>query len=163
MAALDVSNGVMTAGDFVLVQAYFMQLSGPIFNMGVMFREVAQTSVDLEDLTAMLERVPKVQEKPDAVPFEYQQGGIELQNVTFGHKLENKDDESQNYLFKDLSLKIEPGSHNAIVGPSGFGKTTILHLLFRMYDPEQGSVLIDGQDIKNLKLDSFRQYISVIP
>ena len=111
----------------------------------------------------MLERVPKIQEKSDAVPFEYRQGGIELQNVTFGHKLENKDDESQNYLFKNLSLKIEPGSTNAIVGPSGFGKTTILHLLFRMYDPEQGSVLIDGQDVKNLKLDSFRQYISVIP
>ena len=67
------------------------------------------------------------------------------------------------YLFKDLNLKIEPGTTNAIVGPSGFGKTTMLHLLYRMFDPQSGSVLIDGQDVKDLKFESFRQYISVVP
>jgi ABC-type multidrug transport system fused ATPase/permease subunit len=66
-------------------------------------------------------------------------------------------------LFENFSLKIEPGTTNAIVGRSGFGKTTLLHLLFRIYDPETGSVMIDGQDIKSLKLDSFRKYISIIP
>jgi len=70
---------------------------------------------------------------------------------------------NKNYLFKDLSIEIDAGTTNAIVGPSGFGKTTILHLLFRMYDPEQGRVLIDGQDVKECKLESFRKYISVIP
>ena len=66
-------------------------------------------------------------------------------------------------MFEDFSLKIEPGTTNAIVGPSGFGKTTLLNLLFRIYDPSEGKILIDGQDIKDLKFDSFRPYISIIP
>jgi ABC-type multidrug transport system fused ATPase/permease subunit len=89
--------------------------------------------------------------------------------MTFGHlndkKSKNGGEVTQEkvYLFKDLTLDFEPGTTNAIVGPSGFGKTTILHLLFRMYDPEEGRMLIDGQDIKHCKLDSFRKMISVIP
>jgi ATP-binding cassette, subfamily B, heavy metal transporter len=142
MAAHDVSLGTMTAGDFVLVQAYFMQLSGPLFNMGMMFREVGQTQVDLEDLVDMLERQPKIMESPNAVDFNYQKGSIKFDNITFGHLNDKKAKEGEeatqekHYLFKDLTLEMEPGTTNAIVGPSGFGKTTILHLLFRMYDPE---------------------------
>lgn len=169
MAAHDVSLGYMTAGDFVLVQAYFMQLSGPLFNMGMMFREVGQTQVDLEDLVDMLERVPKITESPDAVDFKLDKGAIRFENMTFSHLNDKKAKDGQvatqekHVLFKDLTLTMEPGTTNAIVGPSGFGKTTILHLLFRMYDPEHGRVMIDGQDLKNLKLDSFRKMISVIP
>ena len=66
-------------------------------------------------------------------------------------------------LFKDFSLNIEPGSTNAIVGQSGFGKTTLLNLLYRIYDPTEGQILIDGQNIKDLHFDSFRKYISIIP
>ena len=62
-----------------------------------------------------------------------------------------------------MSIKIEPGTTNAIVGPSGFGKTTMLHLLYRIFDPQNGSILIDGQDVKDLKFESFRKYISVVP
>jgi ABC-type multidrug transport system fused ATPase/permease subunit len=66
-------------------------------------------------------------------------------------------------LFQNFDLKIEPGTTNAIVGQSGFGKTTLLNLLFRIYDPTEGKILIDGQDIKELQFDSFRKYISIIP
>jgi ATP-binding cassette subfamily B protein len=66
-------------------------------------------------------------------------------------------------LFRDFNLKIEPGTTNAIIGPSGFGKTTLFNLLFRIYDPTEGRVLIDGQDIKDLTFESFRKYISIIP
>jgi ABC-type multidrug transport system fused ATPase/permease subunit len=66
-------------------------------------------------------------------------------------------------LFKDLTLSMQPGTTNAIVGPSGFGKTTLLQLLFRMYDPEQGRVTIDGQDLRECKMESFRKLITVIP
>lgn len=66
-------------------------------------------------------------------------------------------------LFKDFSLNIEPGTTNAIVGQSGFGKTTLLNLLYRIYDPTEGQILIDGQNIKDLHFDSFRKYISIIP
>ena len=66
-------------------------------------------------------------------------------------------------LFENFCLKIEPGTTNAIVGQSGFGKTTLLNLLFRIYDPSEGTVLLDGQDIRDLTFESFRRYISVIP
>jgi len=63
----------------------------------------------------------------------------------------------------NFSLDIKPGTTNAIVGSSGFGKTTLFNLLFRIYAPEEGRILIDGQDISELKFDSFRKYISIIP
>lgn len=66
-------------------------------------------------------------------------------------------------MFENLNLSIEAGTTNAIVGPSGFGKTSMLHLLFRIYDPLQGQVLIDGQDIKDLTFESFRKHIVVVP
>ena len=126
----------------------------------------------------MLQQKPKIEESPDAVDFEFKQGGIEFRGVSFGHaqetqtnetglpedaELEQKGDAEIQYLFKDLNLKIEPGTTNAIVGPSGFGKTTMLHLLYRIFDPLNGQVLIDGQDVKDLKFESFRKYISVVP
>ena len=67
------------------------------------------------------------------------------------------------YLFKGLSLKVTPGTSNAIVGHSGFGKTTMINMINRIYDPNEGDVFLDGQNLKDLKFDSYRKYISVIP
>lgn len=148
--------------------------------MGMMFREVSQTQVDLEDMIEMLEKVPKIQDSPNAVDFNFNKGEVKFENISFAHVYSKKsalqkqkeaadpeaqveNDEEKITLFNDLSLTIEGGTTNAIVGPSGFGKTTILHLLFRMYDPEQGRVMIDGQDLKDCKLETFRKLISVIP
>ena len=66
-------------------------------------------------------------------------------------------------LFRGFDLEIQPGTTNAIVGQSGFGKTTLFNLLFRLYDPYEGRILIDGQDIRGLTFDSFRKHISIIP
>lgn len=66
-------------------------------------------------------------------------------------------------MFRNFNLRLEPGSTNAIVGQSGFGKTTLMGLLFRMYDPEEGRILIDGQDLTDVTFESFRKYISIIP
>ena len=66
-------------------------------------------------------------------------------------------------LFQNFNLVIDPGTTNAIVGQSGFGKTTLLSLLFRMYDPAEGRILIDDQDIKDVTFESFRKHISIIP
>lgn len=117
--------------------------------------------------------------------FQYKEGLIEFKDLGYTHyvmdrntadedgkdkkkKIEAKDGKQEpkvqeKRLFEDFSLKIEPGTTNAIVGQSGFGKTTLLNLLFRIYDPSQGRVLLDGQDIRDLKLDTFRRYISIIP
>ena len=72
-------------------------------------------------------------------------------------------EENVRYLFENFNMKIEAGTTNAIVGPSGFGKTSMLHLLFRIYDPNNGQVLIDGQDLKGLTFESFRKHIVVVP
>lgn len=154
-----------------MIQALFMQLSGPLFNMGTFFRTVDQSSVDVEDLFFMLNQKPVVKEIEGARDFEFRNGGIEFNNLGFKHYIHNqhdgegKDQESfdEKQLFSNFDLRIEPGTTNAIVGQSGFGKTTLLNLLFRIYDPSEGSILIDGQDIRELKFDSFRKYISIIP
>ena len=134
--------------------------------MGMFLREVSQSQVDVEDLFYMLQQKPAVQEAPDAKEFRLERGSIEFRGVSFGHKrsslgggvdsltpknpsYERKDGDDEElkdpaeedevkYLFKDLNLKIEAGTTNAIVGPSGFGKTSMLHLLFRIYDPVDG-------------------------
>lgn len=85
MALSDVNKGFMTPGDFIMINAYFMQLSGPLFNMGTLFREVQQTQIDVEDLFNMLHLTPKIQEAPDAVDYKYNGGMIEFNGVSFGH------------------------------------------------------------------------------
>ena len=172
MAAHDVSTGAMTTGDFVMIQALFLQLSGPLFNMGTFFREIDQSSVDIEDLFHMLKQQPIVKEAPNAKDFEYKSGAIQFQDLTFSHySLEANKGEGgepaqemrERTIFKNFSLDIEPGTTNAIVGQSGFGKTTLLNLLFRIYDPGHGRILIDGQDLKDLTFSSFRKYVSIVP
>lgn len=165
MAANAVCNGTMTPGDFVMIQALFMQLAGPLFNMGTFIREVDQSSVDVEDLFHMLKQNPVV--KNGNQEFEYKKGEIIFRNLGFKHYIftqeESKDVMKEKLLFENFDLKIEPGTTNAIVGQSGFGKTTLLNLLYRIYDPTEGEIMIDGQNIKDLKFDSFRKHISIIP
>ncbi len=104
--------------------------------------------------------------------FQYQGGQIELRDVGFKHllsqpsankKLVDPSVKKSEYLFKGLSLKVTPGTSNAIVGHSGFGKTTMINMINRIYDPNEGDVYLDGQNLKDLKFESYRKYISVIP
>lgn len=177
LAAHQVSTGIMTPGDFVMIQALFMQLAGPLFNMGTFFREIDQSSVDIEDLFHMLQQEPFVKEKENAKQFEYKSGAISLENISFKHYIfsQNNGDEkkkpssqddvqiAEKQLFSNFNLTIEPGTTNAIVGASGFGKTTLMNLLFRLYDPQEGRIIIDGQDVRDCTFESFRKHISIIP
>ena len=112
----------------------------------------------------MLNQVPVIKEKEGAVPLQWTGGDIELRDVGFKHLLTGngnakQDQEAtikQDYLFKNLSLKIKSRTSNAIVGHSGFGKTTMINM-------SEGDVYIDGQNLKNLTFESYRKYISVIP
>jgi len=143
--------------------------------MGVMFRELDESQVQLEDLFVILGNRPSVIEKPDAKEYEYKGGNIEFRNVHYSYPksiLPQRPDTAKNAndnyvvrenLFDGLSLKIEKGTTNAIVGPSGFGKTTLFNLLFRIYDPTQGEVYVDGQNLKDMKIKGFRQHITIVP
>lgn len=108
--------------------------------------------------------------------YVYKGGNIEFRNVGFKHLLtapvigkSKKQAElppqpkKNDYLFRDLTLNIKAGTSNAIVGNSGFGKTTILNMINRIYDPTEGEVYLDGQKVKDLTFESFRKYIAVIP
>jgi len=119
MAAHGVSTGIMTTGDFVMIQALFMQLAGPLFNMGTFFREIDQSSVDVEDLYHILKQNPNVVEKQDAKEFVYNSGGIKFENLGFKHfvlKDEKNKEIDEKLLFQNFNLELMPGTINAIVG-----------------------------------------------
>jgi ABC-type multidrug transport system fused ATPase/permease subunit len=110
----------------------------------------------------VLNSKPKIIESPDAKDFEYKSGGIKFKDLSFKHitgteeKEDGKVGVNNRQLLNDFNLEIEPGTSNAIVGSSGFGKTTLFNLLFRIYDPDSGTILLDDQDVKTLKFDTFR-------
>ena len=149
-----------------MIQALFLQLAGPLHNVGTLFREIDQSTIDIEDLYILLNSSPKVEEKKDAEDFEFKEGKIKFQNLKFHHEniiSKDKEKEPNKVLFEDFNLEIQPGTSNAIVGESGFGKTTLFNLLLRIYDPVEGQVTIDDQNVSDLKFDSFRKHIAVIP
>ena len=133
MGALDVYKGLTTPGDFVMVQTLFMRLAGPMFTVGNVFRQAEETNVDLQELHRTLNRKPQFTEKEDAKEFTLKEGGMKIKNLHFSHYIPDGDTVLKKTLLKNFNLEIEPGTTNAIVGSSGFGKTTFFNLLFRIY------------------------------
>ncbi len=110
-----------------------MQLDGPLHNVGNLFREIDQATVEAEDLYHLLKSKPQISESRDAQEYQFKNGSIEFKNIKF--QFENSESTKEKILFQDFNLKIEPGKINAIVGESGFGKTTLFNLILRIYDP----------------------------
>lgn len=110
-----------------------MQLDGPLHNVGNLFREIDQATVEAEDLYHLLKSKPQINESKDAQEYQFKNGSIEFKNIKF--QFENSESIKEKILFQDFNLKIEPGKINAIVGESGFGKTTLFNLILRIYDP----------------------------
>lgn len=140
MAAFQVSSGKITPGDFVLIQTLFMSLSDPLHNIGTLFRVVDQGTVDSEDLYRILSSEPRVQEKPDASDYEFKGGALEFKDVSYKFENTVNQDESDSekevkQILNKFNLKIKAGTANAIVGESGFGKSTIFNLMMRIFDP----------------------------
>lgn len=165
LACGDIYAGVLTPGDFVMIQALFMQIAQPLHFMGTIFRGIEESQVNVEDLFLILKMQKAVIEKPDCKDFEFKKGDIEFRDVKYSYvKSENKDgSEVRETLFKGINFKLKGGCTNAIVGPSGFGKTTIFNLIYRIMDADQGEILIDGQNLKDLRINSFRSRISIVP
>ena len=156
MACNGVADGSLSVGDLVLVNQLVFQLSVPLSFLGSVYRDLKQALLDMENLFQLRDVKVKIQDKPDAKPLQFQGGEIKFENVTFGYHPSRK-------ILQNATFTIPAGQKVAIVGPSGSGKSTILKLLFRFYDVESGRILVDGQDIRDVNIESLRKSIGVVP
>ena len=156
MSAQDVAAGRASVGGFVAVNAYIMQVMMPLNFLGFVYREIRQALVDMSEMFSLLERPPEVEDKDAATALKVTGGCIEFRDIQFSYDAERP-------ILKGVSLKVEPGQTWAIVGPSGSGKSTLGRLLFRFYDVNDGALLIDDQDIRDITQRSLHEAIGVVP
>ncbi|WP_240732694.1 ABCB family ABC transporter ATP-binding protein/permease [Halioglobus maricola] len=156
LAAWQVSDGILTLGDFILINQFMIQLFMPLGFLGFVFREIKGSMANIEKLFELLAIRPRIQDRPGASELALQAGHIRFDRVAFAY-------DEQRQILKDVSFDISPGEKVAVVGASGSGKSTLVKLLFRFYDPDSGSITIDGQDISAVSQHSLRQAIGIVP
>jgi len=148
--------GRMTLGDFVMVNAFMIQLYIPLNFLGVVYREIKQSLTDLDKMFTLLEREREVADAPGAKPLEVTHGVVRFENVSFAY-------EANRPILHELSFEIPAAQTVAVVGPSGAGKSTLARLLYRFYDVDSGRITIDGQDLRDVTQASLRQAIGIVP
>ncbi|MBL4940617.1 MAG: ABC transporter ATP-binding protein/permease [Colwellia sp.] len=156
LAAIEVSNGNMTLGDFVLINAFMMQLFMPLNFLGFVYREIKGSLANIENLFALLKKRPKVQDADNASELNLSKADITFDNVHFAY-------DKKRPIIKGISFKIHSGKKVAVVGTSGSGKSTLVKLLFRFYDVNSGNITINGQNINQITQHSLRLHIGIVP
>ena len=145
----------MTAGELVVVMGYIASMYKPLEQISTTFSSLQQAFISLRSATELLETEPDIVEAPSARVLRDVRGAIAFEHVDFAYR-------GRNGTLKDVSFAVEPGQCVAIVGPTGAGKSTLMSLLTRFYDPARGRVLLDGHDVRDVKLESLRAQISVV-
>ena len=156
MAAIGVQKGDLTVGDFVMVNAYMVQITVPLNFLGTVYREIRQALVDMGQMFTLLDQPAEISDKPDAPELQVTGGRVTLDDVRFGY-------DSDREILKGVSIEAAPGEMVAIVGSTGSGKSTIGRLLFRFYDVQAGALRIDGQDVRDVTQESLHRAIGVVP
>jgi len=156
MAVQEVAGGEITLGDFTMINAYLLQLFIPLNALGFVYREIRQALVNVERLFGLLGDEPVIEDAPSAKALVVEKGDVRFDQVHFGYRPNRQ-------ILRNVSFSIPAGHTVAVVGASGAGKSTLARLLFRFYDVNQGSITIDGQDIREVTQDSLRSAIGVVP
>lgn len=155
-AADQVRDGNMSLGDFVLVNAFLLQLFIPLGFLGMVYRQMKHSFTDMDQLIRLLDEEPEIFDAENAPSLNVKQGEVHFEHVAFAYHPERP-------ILRDVNFTIAPGEKIAVVGASGAGKSTLARLLFRFYDVGSGCIRIDGQNIREVTQESLRAAIGIVP
>ncbi|WP_076539714.1 ABC transporter ATP-binding protein/permease [Shewanella sp. UCD-KL21] len=155
LAASEVTTGNMSLGDFVLINAFMMQLFIPLNFLGFVYREIRGALANIERMFDLLDKVPSINDKANATDISPTIGALSFNEVNFNY--------DQRPILKGVSFTVPAGQKVAVVGESGAGKSTLIKLLFRFYDVNSGAISIDGTDVRGLSQQALRQSIAIVP
>ncbi len=155
-AAYGVASGDMTIGDFVLINAFTMQIFMPLNFLGFVYREIRGSMANIDKMFSLLDTSSSVKDAENAIELSVDKGEIRFEQVSFCYREDRP-------ILKDISFTIFPGQKVAIVGASGAGKSTLVKLLFRFYDATSGDISIDGQNIRHITQQSLRKHLGIVP
>lgn len=156
IAAMEIAAGRLDVGRFVVLITYWSQIMSPVTRIAGFATDIAEELVDAEKLMLLLEKKPRVTTKPNAPMFKFKGGHVKFENCDFSY-------DGIRTVTKNVSFEAKPGETIALVGETGGGKSTIFNLLYRFFDPSSGRVIVDGQDISEVNMQSYRDVLGLVP
>jgi len=157
LMAYQIHEGERSVGDFVLISSFMMQLYAPLNFLGTYYRMIKTAMVDVEGLITLLNQEKDVQDDPNPISLDISMGNVEFRDVKFRYSADTP------YVLSGISFVVPSGKTVAIVGSSGGGKSTIIRLLYRFYDVTEGSILLDGKELKAISQRTLRNHIAIVP